>query len=238
MAVAIVLAGGKGSRMNSEIAKQYMLLDGKELICYSLQCFNESEFISDIILVTGACDIQFCKEEIVSKYGYDKVRTIVSGGEERYDSVYQGLLAAQELCCNDDIVMIHDGARPFVTEAMIADSVKAVATSGSCTVAVAAKDTIKIVDSDMMGIDTPDRKTLYQIQTPQTFSYKLLRQAYEKLYEDTSVNVTDDTMVMEKYMGVRTKIIEGSYANIKITTPEDLDIAGILKNLKKNLKNS
>lgn len=243
MAVAIVLAGGSGSRMNSDVAKQYMLIHGKEVIFYSLSTFQKNEHITDIVLVARNEDLEYCRNEIVNKYGFDKVRRIVSGGKERYASVYQGLLAvgdiftagANQACvCSKQIVLIHDGARPFVTNEMINSSIACAGETGACTVGVPVKDTIKIVDENMNGIETPDRKFLYQIQTPQTFKYKLIMDAYEKMcLEQNAVCtcektvITDDTMLVEMYSGIKSKVILGSYENIKITTPEDISIAGI-----------
>ncbi len=136
-------------------------------------------------------------------------------------------------------MLIHDGARPFVTAEMISASIACARECGACTVGVPAKDTIKIVDTDHYGVETPERKFVYQIQTPQTFQVPLLRRAYETMYEakkngDTH-NITDDTMLVEQYAGVRCKVVEGAYENIKITTPEDLAIAEIFveKTLKK-----
>lgn len=269
MAVAIVLAGGSGSRMNSDVAKPYMLINGKEVIFYSLSTFQKNEHITDIVLVARNEDLEYCRKEIVNKYGFDKVRRIVSGGAERYDSVYQGLLAVKDIfmadlsagnskignlkngeqvCANDNskngeqvcvddnqIVLIHDGARPFVTNKMINASIACATEMGACTIGVPVKDTIKIVDEDMNGVETPDRKWLYQIQTPQTFEYKLIMTAYEKMYLEQNgvptcekAGITDDTMLVELYIGIKSKVILGSYENIKITTPEDINIAEIL----------
>lgn len=220
MAVAIVLAGGSGSRMNSDVAKQYMLINGKEVIFYSLSTFQKNEHITDIVLVARNEDLEYCKNEIVNKYSFDKVRCIVSGGKERYASVYQGLLAVGDLfqsdasiSFNNKIVLIHDGARPFVTNEMINTSIACAAHTGACTVGVPVKDTIKIVDENMNGVETPDRRLFYQIQTPQTFEYKLIMTAYEKMYlEQTAVDtyektsVTDDTMLVERFTGIKSKI--------------------------------
>ena len=182
--------------------------------------------------------VEHCQKELAERYQFAKVRDICIGGKERYDSVYQGLSAIGAEGEND-IVLIHDGARPFVTAEMISASIACARECGACTVGVPAKDTIKIVDTDHYGVETPERKFVYQIQTPQTFQVPLLRRAYETMYEakrngDTH-NITDDTMLVEQYAGVRCKVVEGAYENIKITTPEDLAIAEIFveKTLKK-----
>ena len=223
---AIILAAGKGSRMHSKIEKQFMELGGYPVIYYALKTFEESP-VDAIILVTGKNSVEYCRHEIVEKYHFTKVVSVVEGGENRYDSVYNGLRA----CSETDYVMIHDGARPFVTQDMIVRSIRTLAEYKACTVGMPVKDTIKIVDTDHYGVETPERKFVYQIQTPQTFQVPLLRRAYETMYEakrngDTH-NITDDTMLVEQYAGVRCKVVEGAYENIKITTPEDLAIAEI-----------
>ena len=219
MAVAIILAAGGGSRMKSDVAKQYLQLRGKEILYYSLKTFQENKNIDAIILVTRKEDVDFCKASIVDKYGFNKVI-----------EVYKGLMSAKTLPEeNRDIVLIHDSARPFVTDEMIDSSIKTIKNGNSaCTVGMPVKDTIKIVeqiDGKAVGIRTPDRSTLYQIQTPQTFRYDMLVSAYEKMFENENHNITDDTMIAEQYEGMLSVIIPGAYENIKITTPEDLDIA-------------
>lgn len=217
---AIVLAAGKGSRMHSDIPKQFMMLGDKPVIYYSLMTFQKS-LVDDIILVTGEEYLEYCRTEIVSKYNITKVRDIVQGGKERYDSVLKGL----ETAAGAKYVIIHDGARPCITDEMISDSIECVKKYGACTVGVPVKDTIKIVDDDHMGVETPDRARLWQIQTPQSFDRELLLGCYDKLMEEKCVNITDDTMIIERYSDVRTKVIMGAYENLKITTPGDLKIA-------------
>lgn len=230
MAIAIVLSGGSGSRMNSDVAKQYMLLKDKEILYYSLKTFQDSDKISHIILVARPEDIDYCKTNIVEKYQFTKVKKICAGGKERYNSVYNGLCIVEELSddVKNEIVLIHDGARPFVTHEMIDKSVENMMLGSACTVGVPVKDTIKIVceiHGELFGKETPDRNTLYQIQTPQTFRYELIRKSYERMLGDVNHNITDDTMIVEQYGGMGCGIIMGSYTNIKITTPEDLDFA-------------
>lgn len=216
---AIVLAAGQGKRMNSKIQKQFLLLQDKPVLYYSLHCFQESD-VNRIVLVTGESEIEYCHKEIVIKYGFDKVSDIVAGGAERYDSVEHGLN-----CIEYGIVLIHDGARPFVTQEMIQRSVATAKKEGACTVGVPVKDTIKIVDENGYGIDTPARKMLWQIQTPQTFQVPLIKEAYYRMRQSENGNITDDTMLVERYCGTKVKVIEGDYRNIKITTPEDMILA-------------
>lgn len=219
---AIILAAGKGNRMHSEVPKQFLELDGKPVLYYSLNAFEKST-ADDIILVTGKDDIAYCEKEIIHKYHFNKVRTVVEGGTERYWSVKNGLVAAK----GAEYVLIHDAARPCVGRDIIERSIIEVMQNGSCTVGMPVKDTIKVVDSNHYGIDTPSRDTLWQIQTPQCFRYEEIIAAYEKMEQAKDTDITDDTMIMERYLGVKTKVILGDYCNIKITTPEDLNIAEI-----------
>lgn len=221
--VAVVLAAGQGSRMGSKTPKQFLTLKDKEVVYYALQVYEQSEKIAHIILVTGQESVSFCENEIVKKYGLKKVSKVVAGGAERYHSVYEGVKAAEMF--SPDLIMIHDGARPFVSESMIEESIAVASEVGGCTVGVPVKDTIKIVDENNYGIETPDRKKLYQVQTPQTFQYDLLKASYEKMFENENHKITDDTMLVELYGGVRCKVVFGAYENIKLTTPEDLIIA-------------
>ncbi len=231
MVHVILLAGGSGSRMQSEVPKQLVKIGGKEAIWYSLHTFQEDPEVDEIVLVTRKEDIPFFRSEMIDKYGFTKVRRICPGGEERYNSVYNGLMAIDAEESDENIVMIHDAARPFVTHRMISASVSTIREGyTACTVGMPVKDTIKVVTdagNGVMGIKTPDRKTLYQIQTPQTFAYTLLKRSYERCLEDNARNVTDDTMLVEQYGGVLSKILPGSYENIKLTTPEDLEVAEV-----------
>ena len=162
---AIVLAAGQGKRMHSKIQKQFLEIGGKPVLYYSLHCFQESPLIQDIILVTGEEMISYCEQEIVKKYGFSKVRKVTAGGKERYDSVYAGLL-----CCQDtDYVYIHDGARPFITEEMVQRGYEAVKRTNACVMGMPSKDTVKLADSSGYIKETPDRKIVWNIQTPQIF---------------------------------------------------------------------
>lgn len=218
--VAVVLAAGRGKRMNSDIQKQYMELAGKPVLYYSLHAFEKSR-VDEIILVVGKGEVSYCQKRFIDQYGFQKISTIIEGGEERFESVYLALCAVKQA----DYVLIHDGARPFITEKIINDSICAVKRYQACVVGMPVKDTIKIVDENQNAVDTPPRNLLWQVQTPQSFSYPLLREAYEKLIQSGNQNATDDAMVVETYQGNAVKLILGSYKNIKITTPEDMLIA-------------
>lgn len=218
---AIVLAAGQGKRMGTEVQKQYLEIGGKPVLYYSLHAFEQSEFIDEIILVVGENQEEYCKKEIVSQYGIQKVKAIVQGGAERYHSVWNGL---QEVA--DGYVFIHDGARPFINEEILERVYREVQAHKACVVGMPVKDTIKVSDDKGFVEDTPDRSHLWLIQTPQVFETSLVKHAYEKLMSREQKQVTDDAMVVEQMLGSKVKLVEGAYENIKITTPEDLEIAG------------
>lgn len=225
--IAIVLSAGRGKRMNSAVQKQYLLIKEKPVIFYSLKAFQECTFIDEIILVTGSEDIEFCRTEIVDKYGFTKVKKITAGGKERYHSVYNGLCQITE----DGYVFIHDGARPFVDEGILKRALEAVENHKACVVGMPVKDTIKISDEDGFAESTPQRSRVWQIQTPQVFETALAKDCYEKMMNELEKRpdlfVTDDAMVVEHTSEVKVKLVEGAYSNIKITTPEDLKLAEV-----------
>lgn len=223
---AVVLAAGSGKRMHTDVKKQFLLLKGKPLIYHSLKAFQES-FIEEIVLVVSEEDITFCKEEIVDKYHFSKVKFLTAGGRERYHSVAAGLECLPEC----DYVFIHDGARPMVTADILSRAYECVKTCNACVVGMPVKDTIKIADKEGYIAQTPDRNLVWTIQTPQIFSYQLIKEAYETLMQEEDIligkgiNITDDAMVVETLMKHPVKLVEGTYQNIKITTAEDLLIA-------------
>lgn len=223
---AIVLAAGRGARMHSDIPKQYLLIKEKPVLYYALKTFQDS-FIDRIILVTSENDVEYCQQNIVEKYGFDKVTKVVAGGKERYHSVYEGILAAGEC----DYIFIHDGARPFVTKAMLERAYACVSEYDACVIGVPVKDTIKIADGNGFASFTPRRDLVWTVQTPQVFSYSLIKDAYTELIKEEQrilqdgIRITDDAMVVETFTNKKVKLVEGSYENIKITTPEDLNVA-------------
>lgn len=234
---AVVLAAGSGSRMKSDVAKQYMLLQGKPLLWYALDAVEKSELIDDCILVTDQESLadDYVKDEIVARYDFHKVDTIVAGGAQRYDSVYEALKriasADRKVPNRDGYVFIHDGARPFLTEEILQRCYEAVTKYHACVAGMPVKDTIKIVDGEGYALHTPDRSSVWQVQTPQVFDVPLILSAYEKLMQEQErlmregIRITDDAMVVETLMGSAVKLVEGSYQNIKITTPEDMAVA-------------
>ena len=219
---AIVLAAGSGKRMNSKVHKQYLIIQDRPVLYYSLKAFEDSA-VDEIVLVVGKGEEKFCRKEIVDKYGISKVKAIVEGGKERYHSVFEGLKQTSDA----DYVLIHDGARPFVNQDIIRRCMQEVQKYQACVVGMPVKDTIKIADEGGYAKQTPDRKNVWMIQTPQTFSYALIYEAYEEMLKTEDTAITDDAMVLERIKGKKSKLIEGSYRNIKITTPEDLLIANV-----------
>ena len=219
---AIVLAAGSGKRMGTKVHKQYLLMGGRPVLYYSLHTFQESVLIDEVILVCGSGEEEYCRREIVEKYGLTKVAKIIPGGAERFDSVWNGLKETK-----GGYVYIHDGARPFVDEEMIARAYECVSTCHACVAGMPSKDTVKIADETQTVQQTPDRSSVWIVQTPQVFDTELIRKAYSMLMEQKIINVTDDAMVAEQMLGCPVKLFSGSYENIKITTPEDLEIAEV-----------
>lgn len=217
---AVVLAAGSGRRMGTKVHKQYLLMGGKPVLFYSLNAFQRSKYIDEIVLVTGAGEEEYCRTSIVERYGFDKVSQVVCGGAERYHSVWNGLQTVRR----EGYVFIHDGARPFVDEMIIARAYQCVREHKACAAGMPVKDTIKITDKDGFVKDTPDRNTLWLIQTPQVFEVNLLTEAYSMLMQQEDIKVTDDAMVVEQMLHYPVKLFHGTYENIKITTPEDLVI--------------
>ncbi len=228
---AIVLAGGTGRRMGNTIPKQFMDLNGKPVLYYSLKTFSEAEFIDEIIAVAAEDHIDKVGKDIVDLYGFHKISSVVKGGRERYHSVANGLEALPR---DTDYVFIHDGARPFVTAYTIERCLHYAKKYRASVAAVRSKDTIKIADDDSMIRNTPDRGHVWMVQTPQTFEYMLIRDAYRRLLDDedrlktAGINVTDDTMVAKMYADVDARLVESTYENIKITTPEDMELAKMI----------
>ena len=218
---AIILAAGQGKRMKSNVQKQFLQLGEYPVLYYSLKAFQDSPEITDIVLVCGKTEINYCKDAFVQKYHIDKVSEVVAGGKERYESVYQGLCA----CHKTDYVLIHDGARPFVTEELIQRGLDCAKKYQACAAGVPSKDTVKITDEEGFVESTPKRARVWNIQTPQIFSYPEIYSAYQKAKQEGMQGITDDAMVMEQYGSLKVKLEEGAYDNIKITTPEDILLA-------------
>lgn len=224
---AIILAAGSGKRMGANVNKQFLSLGEKPVLYHTLKAFHSHGLIDSIIVVAAESETQYVKEEIVEKYNFHKVNKIATGGSERQHSVYKGLMAAEGV----DIVLIHDGARPFVSHEVIENGIAYAGRYGASACGVVPKDTIKVRNSEGFSINTPERKSLFAVQTPQCFKYDLIRDCHERIQHENII-VTDDTMVVERY-GHSVYLYDGSYENIKITTSEDMHIAEmILKSIK------
>lgn len=222
-ASAIVVAAGSGSRMNAGINKQYMLLGGKPVLAYTLEAFERSELISEIIVVINNEEHKQFEDCILIPYKFSKIKSVTYGGSTRQESVYNGLIKVTE---EIEIVAVHDGARPFVTPDIISNSITAAERSGAACTGVPVKDTIKKADQNRIVEETPDREFLWAIQTPQTFKKEILINAHEKAKAD-GFSGTDDSVLVER-LGYKVQMVMGSYSNIKITTPEDLAFAEAL----------
>lgn len=218
---AIILAAGKGKRMQSSINKQYLMINDKPILAYTIDKFEKAPSINNIILVVGKDEVEYVKKEIKEKYDFKKIKQIVSGGKERQDSVYEGI---KKIDIETDIVLIHDGARPLVDIFCIEKLVKEVVKNKACILGVKIKDTIKVVDSNGNIQDTPNRDFLYAAQTPQGFYKEIIVNAYNKGIREKRI-FTDDSMLVEEYENIQVKIVEGSYKNIKMTTKEDIELA-------------
>lgn len=222
-ASAIVVAAGSGSRMNACINKQYLLLSGKPILAHTLEVFEGSFFVSEIIVVINREEHEQFEDCILKPYKFAKIKAVVDGGATRQESVFNGLAKVSD---GIEIVAVHDGARPFVTLDIIKDSIDIAAISGAACVGVPAKDTIKQVNQSGIVEKTLERATLWSIQTPQVFSKIILKKAHRKAIADGFIG-TDDCSLVER-LGQPVQMVMGSYSNIKITTPEDLAFAEIL----------
>ena len=221
----IIAAAGMSNRMGSEINKQFIFINNKPILAYTIEEFERCKYVDEIIVVAKEDEIDYCRKEIIKRYKFNKVSKIVRGGKERQDSVYNGILALDE---RTTIVLSHDGARPFVKPQNIIDGIEGAIKYGACVIGVPVKDTIKVVGQDKDIDKTPKRDVLWAAQTPQCFKKNIIMKGYRKAIEDGFVG-TDDSVMVER-LGIDVKMIMGSYENIKITTPEDLIIAeSILK---------
>ncbi|SFB34769.1 2-C-methyl-D-erythritol 4-phosphate cytidylyltransferase [Clostridium frigidicarnis] len=218
----VIVAGGKGTRMGEEISKQFLEIDQNPILYYTIKAFEDCNEIDEIIVVIGENDINYFNNNIKDIYKFKKLNKVVYGGKERQNSVYNGLKA----CENCEIVLIHDGARPFVSRNIIKKGIEFAKKYGASACGVMPKDTIKVKDKNGLSINTLKRSELVAVQTPQCFKYELIMKAHDYI-QDNDIQVTDDTMAVE-LLGKTVYLYEGDYTNIKITTPEDLILANYL----------
>lgn len=221
---AIIAAAGKGKRMGANINKQFLPLKGKPILYYTLKIFCENKLIDDIIISASSDEIAYINKNIIEKYNFKKIKTVVEGGSERQDSIFNALKVAKGY----DIIVIHDGARPFVSDDIIEKGIYYANIYGAAACGVNPKDTIKLKDEKGYSKGTLDRDKLFCIQTPQSFKYDLIMDCHKKIKKE-GIRVTDDTAVVENY-GNKVYLYNGSYNNIKITTPEDMIVAENLIN--------
>ncbi len=219
----IIAAAGNGTRMQEKTNKQYKILNNRPVLAYSLEFFEELGVVDEIIVVTRKKDLDYCKHEVIEKFGFTKVTAIIPGGKERQDSVYAGL---QRMRNDTDFVAVHDGARPLLSSRVVHELLKEAKEWGAAIPGVVSKDTLKMVDRDGFVRQTLDRESVFHIQTPQIFKYDELLEAYRQAFEEQFTG-TDDASLFERYIG-RVKVVEGDYRNIKITTPSDLIIVQAL----------
>jgi 2-C-methyl-D-erythritol 4-phosphate cytidylyltransferase len=223
---AVIVAAGDGRRMNSATPKVFLPVKGKPLILYTLERFVEVQNVSRVILVLPAGELARCDALIRAERALNALRyTLRPGGARRQDSVRQGLACLDRDC---EVVVVHDGARPFVRPALVDRCVEAAFKEGAAVVGLPARDTIKIVSSDRVVSKTLPREGLWHIQTPQAFRTELIRAAYERA-EREDIEATDDAMLVER-LQKSVVVLEGDPFNIKVTVPEDLTLAEMLIN--------
>lgn len=219
--IAVILGAGNGTRMKSEKSKLLMEIDGRTVIERTVAAFSENEFVDEIIVVCREKDLDDF-EKVLSDYEL----SYCFGGDTRQQSVRNAVETIENNEC--DLIIIHDGARPLITQKEITDTISVAHDKGAAAVGVAVKDTIKVVDSNMKIVDTPDRSSLISIRTPQVFDFSVYKKALDYAVKQ-GADYTDDCRLMENY-GREVYVVLGEYSNIKITTPEDLPAAqGILR---------
>ncbi len=221
--VAIIPAAGSSKRMHNNVSKQYLLLDGVPVLARTLEIFQRSPGIGEIFLIVPEADIDYAHKHIVDRYAISKVSNILAGGKERQDSVRKGIDA---LGSGHDIVVIHDGVRPFISEELIHSAIMEASWAKAVTAGVPVKDTVKSIDHHGIVVETLNRNHLWLTQTPQAFERDVIKKAYEAAYRDNYYG-TDDASLVER-IGVKVMMIRGSYDNIKITTKDDIMLAEIL----------
>ncbi|MDD2581541.1 MAG: 2-C-methyl-D-erythritol 4-phosphate cytidylyltransferase [Desulfuromonadaceae bacterium] len=220
--IALIPAAGMGKRMGASINKQYLQLNGMPIVSRTISFFEQSPLIDSIYLVVPAEEIPYCRKYVIEACGFSKIEAIVPGGKERQNSVMNGLNAMRDHVADDDIVLIHDGVRPLITEQILYESIRTARVHDGALAAVPVKDTIKTVRGGIVT-DTPPRESLWQAQTPQSFRFAKIFQAHLSAEADGFIG-TDDASLIE-HTGGEVHIIRGDYRNIKITTPEDLILA-------------
>ncbi len=219
----IVVAAGKGTRMGSDVPKQYLSLGGLPLLCHTILAFDACSEIDRILLVIPEGDAAFCRESLLGRLSLQHPIELIAGGEKRQDSVYRALQALPQSTL---LVAVHDGVRPLVSPEHIRATIRCAEKDGAAVLAIPATETLKRVDEGLTIRETLARSRLWIAQTPQCFHYRILRQAHEKAAKE-AILATDDAQLVER-TGYPVKIIQGSRFNLKVTTPEDLKMAEAL----------
>lgn len=215
--VALITSGGTGARMGLAYPKQYLELNGVPILALTLRRFQEHPLIDEIVVTCPAGDADRCRALVIARFGLSKVKTVLPGGATRQDSVRAGLRAIDSA----DVVAIHDGVRPFVSERVISETIDSAHRAGAALACVPVKDTVKRARGERL--ETVDRSDLWLAHTPQTFRFNLIREAHEAA-RDEGFSATDDAALVER-MGHPVEIVEDSWENLKITTPQDVELA-------------
>ncbi len=218
-AVALVPAAGRGIRMGGTVPKQFLMLGGVPLLVHCLRVLENSPSVSAVILAVPETERDYCRQDIVSRFHFTKIKDVVAGGVQRQDSVRLGLEAVQE---GVEVVVVHDAVRPFLTVEMVQRVIARAIEQGAAIVAIPMRDTVKRQGADGLLKETVDRGHLWLAQTPQAFRVPLLREAHAKAQVE-GFAATDDAQLVER-LGHAVAVVEGSTENIKITRPEDLAI--------------
>ncbi len=221
MVSAIIVAGGSGRRMGGDLKKQYLTLSGVPILTRTLKVFDGCDGISAIFLVVPESDFSYCRKTVLGGGAFNKEIVLVPGGAERQESVRNGLDAAGDA---EELVLIHDGVRPFVAPSDVERCIGGAEKTGACIMALPTVDTVKRVDARGGVGETLDRKEIWLAQTPQVFSRDLILAAHDRALSEGFTG-TDDASLLERY-GERVTVVEGKRTNIKITTREDLRLAG------------
>lgn len=223
---AIVAAAGKGERMKTKVHKPFVVLGKEPILAHTLKALEGSKAVSEIIVVVHQADLPKARL-LVKRLRLKKIKDVVAGGKRRLDSVKSGLAAVSE---DAELVIVHDGCRPFIDNKMISSALDAANTFGGSITGVPVNPTIKQIEKGDFVAATLERDSLIEVQTPQAFRRDMLVRAYEKAMAE-GADATDDAALVER-LGIKIKVVNGSHRNIKITTPEDLKHAKMLMGVK------
>ena len=217
---ALIPAAGSGERMGGQVAKPFLQLNGREILAHTLDVFERTALIDDVWVIVGAANLVVCRQGIVERYGFKKVRDVVAGGASRQESVWRGLCRVDPAV---DLVVVHDGVRPFVTETVLQETLACAAEHGAAVSAIPLSDTLKRVSPQGEVEGTVPRENLWRTQTPQAFRRQLLETAHQQARQ-RNLCATDDAGLLES-LGHPVRVVRGLEGNIKITTPDDLGLS-------------